>query len=102
MIAVTLSAIRNAYVQSSVSNIALGWITVISWTSLICCVRNDARLDTLVSVALPVPYAVDGGGGVCPQSSQPDGRVYLLDLPGGTYRQPSCQYRPLYSAFHRS
>ena len=47
----------------------------------------------MVGVAVSVPDVMDGGGGVYPQSSQPNGSGLLLDLRGGAHRQPHCYFQ---------
>ena len=45
--------------------------------------RTHALGNSLVGLALPVPDAVDGGGGDYPSPSQPDAVDFLLCLRGG-------------------
>jgi hypothetical protein len=57
----------------------------------ICCelIRSrgiDAFVGAMVDLAVSVLDGMDGGGGVYPQSPDPDGIRFLLDLRGGAQR----------------
>lgn len=83
---------------SNLPEIALGWITLISFEESNPKAGKhgavtDAVLGTMVGMVVLVPDVMDGGGGAYPQSPDAAGFGILLGLRGGAQRQPYLKFQ---------
>lgn len=84
--------ILSPLIYSNLGVIDLQWITVISFNESNPEAGNRHRIvnafvGEMVDLAVSVLDVMDGGGGVYPQSPDPDRLRFLFDLRGGAQRQ---------------
>jgi hypothetical protein len=96
----------DGHFYSNLPDIALGWITVISFYESNPAAGkhdrvNDALVGEMVGRVLRRADVVGGGGGVYPQSPYADRIRFLLDLRGGAQRQPHFKFQPGCSGIYR-
>ena len=60
---------------------------------------NYAFVGAMGGLARSVPDVMDGGGGVYPQSPQPERKLLVLDLRGGAQHAAHDQLQPSHTGF---